>query len=92
MGELWAYAEKRGGQEALQKALMDDQGPAALQACSSGANASNIVEHPVLLLHRYDTTNAYHNLEDVLAVFTTLAMINSADVKEKGIQVRHNPY
>lgn len=36
---------------------------------------------------RWDTTNAYHNLEDVLGVFTTLAMINSTEVKEKGIQV-----
>ena len=77
----------RGAREVIRSALMDDQGPAVLQACGPGANASNIVDHPVLLLHRYDTTNAYHNLEDVLAVFTTLAMINSLAVLKQGMQV-----
>ena len=77
---VWDHAEKRGGQAALRKALLDSQS----QACVPG---DNVVDHPVLLLHRYDTTNAYHNLEDVLGVFMSLAMINSEDVKAKGIQV-----
>ena len=78
---IWEeYAEKRGGQAALKEALSDGQ-----PGCGPGAQ---VVDHPVLLLHRYDTTNAYHNLEDVLGVFMTLAMINSDAVKSKGIQVR----
>ena len=86
-GGLWDFAEKRGGQAVMKTELADQQGPVVAQACGPGANLSHIVEHPVLLLHRYDTTNAYHNIEDVLAVFTTLAMIDAADVKELGIQV-----
>ena len=60
---------------------------AAVVSRACGASSAHVVEHPVLLLHRYDTTNAYHNLEDVAAVFVALALLDSPAVKKMGVQV-----
>ena len=86
-GDAWAYSTMRGAKEVVRNALEGEKARDVIQACGPGADPAHIVEHPVLLLHRYDTTNAYHNTEDVLAVFTTLAMINSSAVRDSGVQV-----
>jgi len=75
------------GPREVRQALSDNQGPAVLQACGPDAVPDRVVDHPVLLLHRYDVGNAYHHLEDVVTMFLTLAVMNSPAVKEKGIQV-----
>ena len=77
----------RGAKEVVRGALEGEKARDVIQACGPGADPAHIVDHPVLLLHRYDTTNAYHNIEDVLAVFTTLAMINSSAIRDSGVQV-----
>ena len=86
-GDAWAYSTMRGAKEVVRGALEGEKARDVIQACGPGADPAHIVDHPVLLLHRYDTTNAYHNIEDVLAVFTTLAMINSSAIRDSGVQV-----
>mmetsp|Transcript_10615 Transcript_10615/g.22810 ORF Transcript_10615/g.22810 Transcript_10615/m.22810 type:complete len:703 (+) Transcript_10615:83-2191(+) len=82
----WSGGFTQGlGPREVRQALMDNQGPAVAEACGPGAK--HVVDHPVLLLHRYDTTNAYHNLEDVVTVFLTLAVLDSPAVRQKGVQV-----
>ena len=63
---------------------------AVANAChgnSSSASAAHVFEHPVLLLDRYDETNVYHFMEDVAAVFMSLAVLDSPIVKHLGVQV-----
>lgn len=52
--------------------------------CSS----SLATRHPVLLLKRWDTTNSFHTLEEVVTALVTLAAApEEAGFKERGIQV-----
>ena len=44
------------------------------QACAA-ASSPNYVPHPLLLIHRLDTINAYHNLEYVTMTFVALAVL-----------------
>ena len=55
---------------------------------SEGCGSStNIIDHPVLMIQRYDATNAYHHLEDLSAMFMSLAVLDSHEVKSKGVEV-----
>ncbi|GAX76616.1 hypothetical protein CEUSTIGMA_g4062.t1 [Chlamydomonas eustigma] len=83
----WAFKSVRGTSELIQSAMQEDQDRSVRQACTLGTNKTAIVEHPVLFLYRYDTTNSYHNMENVLAVFTTLAMLDSLLIAQHGVEV-----
>ena len=48
--EIWSYAEPRGGQWALKSTLEEATEDNVAGGCSPGA--SNVIEHPVLMLHR----------------------------------------
>jgi hypothetical protein len=84
----WAFNSVRGASELIQSAMQDGQERAVRQACTLGTNKTAIVEHPVLFLYRYDTTNSYHNMENVLAVFATLAMLDSPLINQQGLEVQ----
>ncbi|GIL54066.1 hypothetical protein Vafri_9624, partial [Volvox africanus] len=66
------------------------------QACApkhvNGSNSSNstrsgLVEHPVLLLSRVDSTSAFRTFEEIVSTFTLLAALKDADISQNGLQV-----
>ncbi|KAG2447351.1 hypothetical protein HYH02_007680 [Chlamydomonas schloesseri] len=62
-----------------------DSGAAA--AGGGAARKSGPVLHPVLLLTRWDTTNAFHSLEEVVTAFISLAVLNDERLVDQGLQV-----
>ncbi|GIM10137.1 hypothetical protein Vretimale_13907 [Volvox reticuliferus] len=64
------------------------------QACApknvSGNNSSThtgIVDHPVLLLSRLDSTSAFRTFEEIVSTFTLLAALRDPEILQKGLQV-----
>ncbi|GFR47853.1 hypothetical protein Agub_g9636, partial [Astrephomene gubernaculifera] len=54
---------------------------------SSSSRGPPPVLHPVLLLTRWDPTNALHSLEEAVTAFVTLAVLDDPDLRTQGLQV-----
>ncbi|GLC48033.1 hypothetical protein PLESTB_000051600 [Pleodorina starrii] len=90
-------ADEFMGVEAVRRwtkdALKVDEYDKVSAACAvRGGNSSagagpHAVEHPVLLLSRYDSTNAFRTVEEVLFAFTALSALRDPRVAKQGIQV-----
>ncbi|PNW72430.1 hypothetical protein CHLRE_16g678997v5 [Chlamydomonas reinhardtii] len=92
-----AYLEVENVKRWLGDALQADAYTKVAQACvppperaataGAAARKSGPVLHPVLLLTRWDTTNAFHSLEEVVTTFISLAVLNDERLVDQGLQV-----